>query len=232
MNVTDFVPNTGWLVQSGPNVNVPASDSSTGGAFIPTPLPNGVLKTTNIGTVPMSGALVTNKRAVPPPFGGFAFPYLQMDTQVYVSSADFPMLARLEMDIKVCDPGMTAGQKNGVIYNFGGQWNQSTGLWEIDPAWTKTAFTPKITPDRWMPVCFKYFRNIATQQYSVVSIEWDGVLYTVPSTLQNNPCPLDSWAQVAAIQLQTEILTPGGLSILYNYDAKSTCKLTWSSDPQ
>ena len=233
MQIIDLVPNTGWIVQSGPNVNTPASDASTGGAFVPTALPGGVLKTTNAATVPMSGALVTNKRAVPPPFGGCTFPYVGLDLLVYVSSNDLPLLARLEIDVKISDPGMSAnGVKDAPIYNFGGQWNQSTGLWQIDPAWTNTAFHPPIEPDKWMPFSFRYFRDLVKRTYSVLSITINGASYTVPSNLQSIACPLDAWAQTAAIQLQTETLSPGGLNVLYSVnDGKNACRLTWSDQP-
>lgn len=50
--------------------------------------------------------------------------------------------------------------------------------------------------------------------YSVLSTNWGGMALNVPLVMQNVPLEIEpTWANVFAIQLQTEITSPGTLTV-------------------
>jgi hypothetical protein len=210
-----------WVVQTGASVNpIPSS------AFIPTLLPSGALKVTNVSTSAFGGALVTNKRPVPS-IPGIFLPYLGLDLQVYVSSFDLPVLGRLEIDVKVVSQSApNASTQIPNVFNFSSQLNLSTGSWQIDtspPGWIDTGFKPTLAPDTWTPISFRYFIDVPNNKFSMLSTTWGATEFSVPSNLQELPSQTSNWSSVAAIQLQTETLVPGGLNTLYK-----NIQLTWS----
>jgi hypothetical protein len=222
MLITDTIPNTVWIVQSGPSVNPVPPD-----AYIPTPLPTGALKVTNVSSKPFGGALVTAKRIVPI-IPGVSLPYFGLDMLLYISSFDLPTLGRLEIDVKVATPAAPSSTTPiANIANGSSQLNMSTGQWQIDtspPGWINTGFAPILTPDVWMPLSFRYMYG--NGKYSVLSCAFGEQRFTVPSSLQGLPMQMSNWAQVAAVQLQTEVMQPGGLSTIYNQ-----IELSWSDQP-
>ena len=225
MQVIDSaLENVPWIVQTGPTVNPIPAD-----AFLPALIPSGPLKVTNISSNAEGGALVTCKRPVPS-IPGVALPYLGLDLSVYVSSFDLPFLGRLEIDVKAClTAPPNASTQIANIFNFSSQLNFSTGAWQIDgspPGWVNTGFSPAFTPDTWIPLSFRYFMDIPNKKFSVLSCAWGSIIYVVPASLQELPCQESNWDAVAAVQLQTETLVPGGLSTLYK-----GITLTWSDKP-
>jgi hypothetical protein len=212
-----------WTTQTGPTVNPVPAD-----AFLATQLPSGALKVTNVSSKAMGGALVTCKRPVPS-IPGTTLPYLGLDLQLLVSQYDLPLLARKEIDVKAAlTPAPSALTSIANVANFSSQFDASTRTWQIDgspPGWVDTGFKPVLTPDVWMPLSFRYFMDIPNGKFSFLSVNWGG-LFEVPASMQELPLQQSNWAQVAAIQLQTEILSPGGLTTLYR-----GITLTWSDRP-
>lgn len=201
-----------WPTQTGPNVNPVPAD-----AYIASLLPSGVLKVTNASSKPLGGALVTCKRPVPA-VPGLPLPYLGMDMMAYVSSFDLPNLGRWELDLKVCLTGApNASTPIFNVANFSSQLNFSTGQWQIDgnpPAWLDTGFKPTITPDVWFPISFRYFIDIASSKFSILSTQWGTQAFQVPAAMQEVPFQLTNWQPVAAIQIQMEVFNPGSVTTL------------------
>jgi hypothetical protein len=214
-----------WEVQTGESVNpVPVlaytSEQVTSGPF------QGALKVTNVSGAALGGALVTCKCPVPL-IPGVSLPYLGLDMQVYIPSFELPNLARLEIDAKVVlTSAPNAETSIANTADFSGQWNQSTGQWQIDNAsaeWTNTGFSPVLVSDVWMTFSARYFIDIPNSKFSVLSITWNGTEFTIPASLQEIPFLSSNWDAVAALQIQMETLLAGSVTVLFK-----NITLTWS----
>jgi hypothetical protein len=175
---------------------------------------NGALKVTNVSSKAMGGGLVTCKRSIP--FGiGAQLPYFGLDLQVLVTQWDMPLLGRLEIDVKRVDTA-ASGTPIPNVANGSTQLNFSTGDWQIDgspPGWLATGFKPALAHDTWTPVRIRYL--VQDGKFSVLSTAWGTQAFNVPPSMQGLPLQQSNWAQVAAVQLQTEILARGALTVLY-----------------
>jgi hypothetical protein len=203
-----------WIVQTGTNINSVVSD-----AIVSTVEPDGSLKLTNASTKANGGGLITVK--LPFPDVGIALPYVGLDLDFYVSGYDLPLLGRLECDIKAVQTDAKGATINNTA-NGSTQLNMSEGgMWQIDNAgrvWTDTGYKPGLPiADTWTHLSNRYVFNFAANQFSVSSIaQGNGAApYGVPGALQQLALQPSNWASVVAVQLQTEILQPGGLNTIY-----------------
>ena len=215
-----------WIMQGGANVNPVPAD-----AFISSLLADGTLKVTNVSSKAFGGALVTNKRPMQTQAGA-SMPFVGMDMDVYVSSYDLANLARLEIDLKcVAKAAPNAATPIPNTANFSAQWNldAKNGQWQLDPSgttWVDSGFKPTLAPDTWTTLKFRFWMSAAAGKWSILSVDWGGVLFVAPSQFQNIPLLPSNWNAVAAIQLQTEVFTPGSLTVLFR-----NIKLTYGDQP-
>ena len=197
-----------WIVQTGPNINPVPADS-----FTATLIPGGILKVVNTSSKAWGGALVTCKPPEMDQVNSYANPYFGLDLEIYVPPADLANLGRLELDVKRCVVPAQAGVMIPNIGNGSTQLNFSTGQWQIDkspPGWTDTGFEP-ILPPAWTPISFRHVMNASG--YSVMSTKWGDTSFSVPASMQNLPLQESNWAQVMAVQIQTEVVAPGTVTI-------------------
>ena len=193
------------VTQIGSNINPVPADS-----FTATLLPGNILKVTNVSSKAWGGGLVACKPDIAP-FNIAALPYSALDAEVYVAPADMAKLGRLELDLKRCIvPGKVA--------DFSGQLNLSTGSFQISPNWKDSGFYP-ILPSQWTKLRFRHVMDEA--HYSFLSAKWGGSLFQVPNSLGDLPLLNEAWENVCAIQIQTEILEPGTVTVYYRNIALS-----------
>ena len=125
---------------------------------------------------------------------------------------------------RVVVPGL--GKKIPNVGNGSTQLNFSNGFWQIDKSgggWVSTAFEP-VLPPCWTRLSFRHFMD--SKKYSVLSTNWGGMQYVVPGDMQNLPLGESDWAAVVAVQLQTEVLQPGEVSVYFR-----NISLTVSAQP-
>lgn len=223
-----------WISQIGEAINNPPSL-----AFAATTLPDGRLKVTNVGDRAFAGGLVAAKRPIPvfmgaPPVPQVTCPYALLSTRITVPGTSLYNLARLETDlIAVFIPAPNPSTPIANKANGSTQLNFDTGHFEIDatsgpPSWTDIGAGPgKVSPDIEHALAVSYFFDLARNQVSVLSITWDGTIYTIPPALQKVGFQTSNWTVVAALQLQNEIYNPGAVDVLYRNTA-----LTWSDQAQ
>lgn len=211
-------PASAWISGISPSINPKASL-----VYVPSSLPDGRLKVTNVGNVDYAGGLVARK--IPPPqISGVSLTYAMLSTSILVPSSALYNLARLETDFLVIltpapDPKTPIPNK----FNGSTQLNFSTGNFMIDAssgaaAWSDIGAGPgkDIAPDVPHLLELRYQYDFAGKHISTLSITWDGTLYPVPAKLQNVGCQPSNWNAVMAIQKQTEMFTPGSVEVVYD----------------
>lgn len=186
-----------WITQTGSDINPVPADS-----FTATLLPGNILKVVNTSSKAWGGGLVACKPNIAP-FNVAALPYSGLDAEVYVSPADMAKLGRLELDLKRCIAP-------GKVGDFSGQLNLSTGSFQISPNWKDSGFY-LILPSTWTKVRFRHYMTATA--YSFQSVKWGGSEFEVSPADQGQALLSEAWANVCAIQIQTEILVPGEVTI-------------------
>lgn len=205
-----------WTTVASPDVNNPVSPF-----FAASQVPDtGTMLVTNGLDKPWCGALVKNKRTIPI-VNGTMLNYIAFHQKVRFPSITWRNVARFETDLKVCTktrPDPNTAIKN--VANFSTQWNADTGCWQIDPknSWENIAgaVTPQLTPDVWHTMDLRFWMDPAALIWSVLSIQWDDQLMTVPADQQKNPFLVTNWEQTANLQLQNEGFKPGSIEIEYD----------------
>lgn len=207
-NASDWVPNNSADVNPIPAV-ISAVNAS-----------DGFMQVTYTATKAEGGALIS--RTLPFPPGGAAYPYIGLDLKRRVSSSSLAFLAQLENDMiltaidqsqvtnpALLKPSWVPGSTQRNFASLG-------GAWEIDPAWTQTGFAgAPVIPDAWMPLSLRGYVDWTNEVFSMLSINDNGTLFTVPASLQKAPLKPEKWAAVIDIQLQAEVNAPGTVIIDY-----------------
>jgi hypothetical protein len=186
-----------WLTQIGLTINPVPADSFTAAL-----LPGSLLKVVNTSSKAWGGGLVACKPNIAP-FNIAALPYSGLDAEVYVSPADMANLGRLELDLKRCIV-------TGKVGDFSGQLNLSTGSFQISPNWKDSGFYP-ILPSAWTKLRFRHYMTATA--YSFLSAKWGGSEFEVSPADQGQLLLSEAWENVCAVQIQTEILVPGEVTI-------------------
>jgi hypothetical protein len=206
-----------WTTQLGSAINNPVSVD-----FIASNLPDGRLKTTNIARAANAGGLVTWK-VIPPTIPGFVLNYAKLRTLVMIPSTALYNLRNLETDfIQVLTPAPNSSTPIPNKFNGSTRWNSVSGHFEIDassasPAWSDIGGGPgSLTPDVTHELINLYQFDYVKLTTSVLSISWDGVIYSVPSTLQNVGVQTSNWTQVLDLQLQDATQQVGSVEVIYN----------------
>lgn len=200
--------------------------------FEATVIPSGAyagwLKITNSSNAAMGGGLAGWKLPFPN-VGSTQLTYAGLDLNVLIPDADYPFLARMEIDtIAVANSApASAISTNPATWvankaDTSAQCNQSENwMWQVDQVvsggykWTDTGVV--LTPPSNQPfsLSFRYKWDFANGNSSVISVAQNGVLMPIPAAMQGIALQTSNWASVIAVQLQTEILQAGGLSVLY-----------------
>lgn len=173
------------------------------------------LKFTNSSSKASGGGMIYLH--LPWPSMGSTLQYIGLDFEALISSGDFPLLRCLECDLKIAAVGASSSSISiPNIADLSAQLNMAEGgMWQIDNAaqeWTDTGIkNDLITPDQWFSVSLRHWVDFSAGKFSVQSIQDTDT----PSSMQSLPLLSSNWQPVIAVQLQTEVLTPGGLSVLY-----------------
>lgn len=231
MNVTYTylqTPASAWITNLGPEINDPASAS-----FAASSLQDGRLRVSNRGGKSFAGGLVARK-INPPIVEGVTLSYGMLTAVVTIPDAALSNLARLETDF-ILVTSASPDPKQSIPNKFNGstQLNLQTGHFEIDASssaahWSDIGSGPgtEIEPDTPHEMAIRYQWDFAQKRHSTLSIEWDGIMYPVPESMQNVGNQESNWDAVMAIQLQSEILEKGSTEVIYD-----DIMLTLSDEP-
>lgn len=203
-----------WVPNADSDVNpIPAVISAANAQ-------DGSMQVTYTATKAEGGGLVSWTTAFPA--NGTAYPYIGLDLKRRISSDSFEFLAQWENDMiltaidqsQVTNPALL--KPSWVPGSTQRNFASLAGAWEIDPAWTKTGFVgAPVQPDVWMTLSLRGYVDWTNEVFSMLSINDNGTLFTVPSTLQKVPLKPMKWAPVVKIQLQAEVNASGSVVIDY-----------------
>ena len=105
-------------------------------------------------------------------------------------------------------------------FNGSTRWNGDTGLFEVDassgpPAWTSIGAGPgkNLAPDVPHLLIVKYQYDLVKLTTTIISIEWDGIVYPVGTT---TGVQTSTWAKVIAIQKQNAAIAVGSTEVIYD----------------
>jgi hypothetical protein len=127
---------------------------------------------------------------------------LSLSFQVMVDADSLTAAQALEFDTKVSIAT--------YIYNFSSQLNYAEGgMLQISNAqgnWIDTGFKPgKLTPGVWHTFVYVYKFDTGAKTYSIVSVEIDGLIFPIPSSLGNLKAIQSNWADSANFQVQLDL---------------------------
>lgn len=179
-----------WKTNIGPSINSVPSD-----AFPSFTDAAGYLQIINVATKEMAGGLISANYPVP---AGAKF--FGLDTVWWISTEDFPHLARHENDLKVTFPG--GAQANGSC-----QWNDDKKIWQLGAndgsGWVDTIYAQPVVVGR-----NKMQLRIAFDgsKWSITGLRVnDDQNPLVPGpAFQNLPAAASGWGAGLHPQLQTE----------------------------
>jgi hypothetical protein len=221
-------PGADWKSNKGPTINDPPSDFFEAAA---TPETN-TMMVTNGSTPAWGGALVSRKRGVPAS-NGKKLNWLAYRFQFRFDAKTGSNVARHETDLKICIKTRPNSQtKIRNVCNFSVQWNPDAagGQYQIDldpPGWVNTGFVvEEITPDVWHTQEFRFTFDDAANTFSVLSIQLDDQLFTIPANLQNVPMQLTNWEEVSSEQMQNEVYAAKSTTLIEYRDGV----LCWSDE--
>lgn len=101
-------------------------------------------------------------------------------------------------------------------YNFSSQINMAEGghlqISNQSGGWVDTGIVLDLAPEAWHTFVYDYAFNVTTHKYSILSVTVDGIMYLIPTTLQNLTAtqPSPPWEDSCSLQVQLDIGSAGG----------------------